>query len=115
MKERIKVTLENVTVKEYYELEKILKRYGIETEFIMKETDGTEMGFGFNELIILLPLLTPIIAQLRKAFEAYLDYKKPLNQKISVTLEKQGKKLQIKSENNTLPSIEEFTEFFNVK
>lgn len=115
MKERIKVNLENVGVKEYYELEKILKRYGIETEVIQKKTNGTEMGFGFNELIILLPLITPIAVQLRKAFEAYLAYKKPLNQKISVTLERSGKKLQIKSENNTLVSIDEFTEYFNDK
>lgn len=115
MKERIKVNLENVGTKEYYELEMVLKRYGIETEVIQKETDGTEMGFGFDELIILLPLVTPLVVQLRKAFEAYLDYKKPSNQKISVTLEKEGKKLQIKSENSALPSIEEFTEFFNDK
>lgn len=115
MKERIKVNLENVGIKEYYELEKILKRFGIETEIIKKESDGTEMGFGFNELIILVPLLTPVLVQLRKAFEAYLDYKKPLNQKMCITLEKEGKKLKIKSENITLPSIEEFTNFFNDK
>lgn len=113
--ETVKVKLENVTIKEYYELEKILKRYGLDTEIISNETDGTELGFGFSELIILLPLLTPIVVELRKAFEAYLDYKKPLKQKISIKLEKNGKKLQIKSENSSLSSIEDFTAFFDDK
>lgn len=104
--------LDNANIKEYFELEKILKRYGIQTEFIQNKADGTEMGFGFSELIILLPLLTPMVVQMRKAFVAYLDYKKPLNQKISITLEKDGKKIQIKCENGDLPSIDEFTTFF---
>lgn len=112
MKE-IKVKLENASIKEYYELEKILKINGIETKIVLNESDGTEMGFGFNELIILLPLLTPLAVQVRKAFEAYLIYKKPVKQKVSVVLEKKDKKLKIDSENSQLPDIATFSAFFD--
>lgn len=110
---QITVILENANTLDYYELEKILIRNGINAKVNHKELDGSELGLTFEELIILLPLLTPIVVQLRKAFEAFLDYKKPLNRKISITLEKKGKKLQITSENNDLIDIKELSSFFD--
>ena len=43
---------------------------------------------------------------------AYFTYKKPLNKKTSITLEHNGKKLKIESENESIPSVEQFMDFF---
>lgn len=110
--EDLKVTLENASIKDYYDLEKILKRNGIEVKIIEQSPQGTEMGVSFSELIILLPLLTPIAVQIRKAIEAYLVFKKPLKQEIVVTLEKNGKKMKIQAVNSQFPDIETFRAFF---
>lgn len=109
---KIKVILNEATVADYYELERIFNSGNIKSEIVTQNTDGTEMGIGFNELIVLLPLLTPFVIQFRKILVAYFKYKKPLNKKTTITLEYNGKKLKIESDNEAMPSVDEFMIFF---
>lgn len=108
---KIKVILNEATVADYYELERIFNLENIKSEIVTQNTDGTEMGIGFNEFIVLLPLLTPFVIQFRKVLVAYFKYKKPLNKKTMITLEYNGKKLIIESENEAMPSVDEFMTF----
>lgn len=112
MENTIKVILNEATVDDYYELERIFNSGNIKSKIVTKNTDGTEMGFGFNELVVLLPLLVPFVIQFRKILVAYFKYKKPLNKKTSITLEYNGKKIKIESENAAMPSVEQFMDFF---
>lgn len=109
---KIKVILNEATVADYYELERIFNSGNIKSEIVTQNTDGTEMGIGFNELIVLLPLLTPCVIEFRKILIAYFKYRKPLNKKTTITLENNGKKLKIESENEAMPSVDEFMIFF---
>lgn len=112
MGEKVKIALDDATMADYYELKDILATGNISAEIETKGTTGNEMGFEFNELVVLLPLLTPYVVQLRKVLVAYFTYKKPLDKKTQVTLEYKGKKLKITSENEMLPSVEELMTFF---
>jgi len=112
MDNKIKVTLDNATVADYHELQRIFNSGNINAEILTQDSTGSEMGFGFSELVVLLPLIVPFVIQLRKILTAYFTYKKPLNSKTSVTLECNGKKLKIESENEPIPSVEEFMAFF---
>lgn len=109
---KIKVILTNATIDDYYELERVFKSGNINAEILTKNASGAEMGFGFSELVVLLPLLTPFVIQFRKVLTAYWTYKKPLNKKRSVILECNGKKLKIESENDEMPSVDELMVFF---
>lgn len=110
--EKVKIILVGSSVKEYYELNDILQRHQISSEIIENKGIGDELGFGFEELIILLPAMVPIFIQLRKAFEAYLLYKKPISRRIKIILEKDDKKLEIVSEDGAIVDIEKFEKFF---
>lgn len=112
MDKKVKVTLENATVADYHELADIFNSADINTKIVTQNTNGTEMGIGFGELIVLLPLLAPFVVQFRKVLVAYFTYKKPLNKKTSITLECNGKKLKIESENESMPSVEQIIAFF---
>lgn len=112
MDKKAKVILENATVADYHELAEIFHTAKINTEIVKQNKTGSEMGFGFGELIVLLPLVLPYVVQFRKVLVAYFTYKKPLNKKTSITLERNGKKLKIESENESMPSIEQFMDFF---
>ena len=94
MDKKVKVTLEDATIADYHELAEIFHTANINTEIVTQNTTGSEMGLGFDELVVLF------------------TYKKPLNKKISITLEHDGKKLKIESENESIPSIEQFMGFF---
>ncbi len=109
---KVTVKLENATTKDYHELKKILDLNGIHSEISHKEYDD-QLGLSFDELIILLPLLVPFAVEVRKAFEAYLDYKKSQKKKTIVHLEKNNKTLKISSENEEIPSLEDFNAFFD--
>lgn len=113
MDKKIKITLDHAAVADYYELESIFNSGNIKAEIMTQDSDGTEMGFGFRELIVLLPLLTPFVIQFRKILIAYFAYKKPLNKNTSITLECNGRKLEIKEKNGSVPSIEELMIFFD--
>lgn len=110
--DKYRITLENSKMADYYELEETLKRSGIDTLMQNKKSDGTELGVVFDGLIIFLPLLTPAIIQLRKAVASYFDYKKSQAKKVSITIEKNGKKIKIDTENADIPSVDEFLQFF---
>ena len=112
MRERLNIKLMDATTADYHELKDILVAGDINAQIETKNTTGSEMGLDFNELVVLLPLLTPAIIQLRKVLVAYFTYKKPLNKKTRVTLEYKGKKLKIESQNEVMPSVEEFIAFF---
>lgn len=107
-----RITLKNSTATDYDELEKVLKRSGINVSIQEPKYDGTEMGGIVESLIILLPLLTPSIIQLRKALHSYFIYKKSQQKKIFIILEKNGKRMEIKTENTDIPGIEDFENFF---
>lgn len=113
MDNKIKVTLEDATVADYHELAHIFSSANINTEIVAQNANGSEMGFGFSELVVLLPLLVPFVVQFRKVIVAYFTYKKPLNKKTSITLECNGKRLKIESENESVPSVEQFIAFFS--
>ncbi len=110
--DKYRITLENSKMIDYYELEKTLKRSGIDTIIQNKESDGTELGEVFDGLIILLPLLTPAVIQLRKAIDSYFKYKKSQTKKVSITIEKNGKKMKIDTENADVPDVNKFLQFF---
>lgn len=110
---KVIVKLENATTKDYHELKKILDLNGIHSEISHKEYDDNQLGLSFDELIILLPLLVPFAVEVRKAFEVYLDYKKSQKKKTIVHLENNNKTLKISSENEEIPSIEDFNTFFD--
>jgi hypothetical protein len=112
MDKKVKVTLEDATIADYHELAEIFHTANINTEIVTQNTTGSEMGLGFDELVVLFPLVVPFVVQFRKVLVAYFTYKKPLNKKISITLEHDGKKLKIESENESIPSIEQFMGFF---
>lgn len=109
---KIKINIDEATVADYYELERIFKTGNISAEIVTKSTTGVEMGFGFSELIVLLPLLTPFVIQFRKVLSSYWAYKKNLKKKTSITLECNGRKLKIESENDVVPSVDELMVFF---
>lgn len=108
----IKVVLHDSDEAEYYQFAEILKAYGIENKIVEKTGDGNEMGFGFSELIVLLPVLVPVLVEFRKALESYLNYKKSRVSKVDITLEKGNKKLHINTENSELPDIDNLKSFF---
>lgn len=110
---KIKVCLENADIKDYYELNKILIRRNVETKIINKKSDGNELGLSFEELIILLPLLTPITVEISKIIIAYFDYKKSQNKKINIIIEKNNKKFRLESENSKTPTIDEICAFLD--
>ena len=113
MVRKIKVVLDGATAADYYELERIFNSGSIAAEIVTQKADGTEMGFDFRELIVLLPLAASFMIQFRKILVAYLKYKKTSNKKTVITLENGAKKLKIESENDMIPSIDEFMTFFN--
>lgn len=107
-----RIILEKPKMVDYYELEKTLKRSGIDTLMQNQKSDGTELGVVFDGLIVLLPLLTPAIIQLRKAIISYFEYKKTQTKKVSITIEKNNKKIKIDTENANIPSVDELLQFF---
>ena len=109
----VKIIIEGGAISDYYELESILKTGGINASIINDEMNGSELGLGFGELIVLIPLITPVIIELRKIIVSYLKYRQPLNKKTSIDLEYNGKKIRIESENDTIPNIDELMTFFN--
>lgn len=110
---KVKIILDNATAAEYYELERILSSGNIKTEIVPQKVLGSdEMGIEFNELVVLLPLLTPFVIQLRKIIVAYFAYKKPINKKTSITLVCNGRKIKIDSENETIPDVDQLLTFF---
>ena len=113
MKEKFKITLSDATMADYYELKDIFVAGNISAEIETKDMTGNEMGLELSELVVLLPLLVPFVVQLRKVLVAYFTYRKPLNKKTCVTLEYRGRKLKIESENESVPSIEDFMTFFD--
>ena len=108
---KVRVILDEANAADYYELERIFRSGNISTEIVTKNTTGTEMGFEFSELIVLLPLLVPYVIQFRKILTAYWIYKKHIK-KIAITLECNGKKLKIESNNGVIPDIDELMAFF---
>lgn len=110
--DKYRVILEGSKISDYYEFEKVLKKNGIDASVINAESKGDEMGLAFEGLVILLPLLTPAFIQFRKALKSYFDYKKSQRKRISVTLEKNGKKLKIEAENEDIPDVSAFMRFF---
>lgn len=111
--EKYRVVLENSKVKDYYELERVLKRSGVDVSIQNPDSDGTEMGSVFDSLIILLPLVTPTVIQLLKALSTYFEYKKTQAKKVSIVIEKNGKTMRIETENIDILSAEEFISFFS--
>lgn len=111
----VKIILDDATVAEYYELERILNSGNIKAKIVPQKECGTdEMGIGFNELVVLLPLLTPFVIQLRKIIVAYLTYKKPMNRKTSISLVYNDRKIKIDLENETIPDIDKLLSFFGL-
>ena len=115
MDNKIRVTLESSDVAEYYELAEIFHSSDICVEIVTQKANGAEMGVSFSELVVLLPLVVPFIVQFRKILVAYFKYKKTLKKKTSITLECNGKKLKIESENESMPSVEQFMAFFTTE
>ena len=113
MNKSFKVNLNKTDISDYYLFSNILSKYGIENKIIEKDQEGNELGFDFSELIVLLPVLLPFLEQLRKAVEAYFDYKKGMVAKVEVTLKNGNKELHISSENSEIPDIETLEKFFN--
>lgn len=113
MKKNIKVILNEPDISDYYLFSDILAEFGIDNEIIESEQEGNELGFDFSELIVLLPILLPYLEQLRKAVEAYFDYKKSMVAKVEVTLKNGEKELHINSENSEIPDIDTLVKFFN--
>lgn len=112
---KITVYMGDAANKEYIDFSKILNVHGIKTAMVQSAGDGNEMGVGFEELVILLPLLTPVIVEFRKALEAYFAYKKPMNKKKSITLQNGNKKMIIEGENCDIPDVKTLKEFLEDK
>lgn len=109
---KVKIILENATVAEYYELERILISGKINAKIVpQKDFTTDEMGMEFNELVVLLPLLTTAVVQLRKIIVAYFTYKKTTNKKTSITIVFNDRKVKIDSENEPIPDVNQLLEF----
>ncbi|OQB13702.1 MAG: hypothetical protein BWY15_01550 [Firmicutes bacterium ADurb.Bin193] len=77
-----------------------------------KDRDGSELGFGFEELVILLPLAVPVLVELKQILESFLDYLST-TKKVKILLEKDNKKLEIDTANGKIPDIKDLEKFFN--
>lgn len=107
------IRLVNVNVKDYYTLADILKRHNINNELRENKITEDSLGFGFSELVVLLPLTVPLIAELRQAFESYLNYKSASN-KVRILIEKDNEKLEVEGDSGKLvQDLKVFEEFFN--
>ena len=109
--DKVNIRIEGTNVSDYYILHDILKKKNIPSEIKEHEGNGNELGFGFEELIILLPLTYPILKQLTDAFASYLSYRST-TKKVRIVLERDNKKLKIESGDGKLPDIKVYEDFF---
>ena len=114
MHKKINICLNNGTMADYDELERILKTATFKT--VREETNSNSNGMGMDlgALAVMLPVVYPYIVELRKTLSSYFSYKQSRTKEFSITLENDGKKLEMNVKNYDLPSISEFMAFFNL-
>lgn len=110
---KILIKIENAKNNEYNEFARILKEYGVDSKIVLNKMNDDEMGLCFEELVVFITALTPLVAQFRKAIGEYLIYKKPRKNKVVIILEMENKKLRIESENGELPQVDDFLSFLS--
>ncbi|MCL2563280.1 MAG: hypothetical protein FWE08_04515 [Oscillospiraceae bacterium] len=112
--ENVHIEINGGNVSDYYYLADLLKKINVRTEIKEQESTGEELGCCFQDLIILLPLATPVIAELRQMLDSYLSYLsvKNANKQVKLMLQKGSKKLELESESGRLPDVEDYYGFF---
>lgn len=111
--EKINIYLDNGTMEDYDELERILKTAAFKTVRTEDNSNPNGMGIDWGTLAVMLPVIYPYIVELRKTLVSYFSYKKSQTKEFSIALENNGKRLEMNVKNADVPSIDEFMTFFN--
>jgi len=111
--EKIQVEIQGGNVSDYYYLKDSLKQINVDANINEPKSTCEGLGFGFQELIILLPLAVPVLIELRQMFDSFLKYlsSKNANKQVKIIMVNGDKKLEIYSKNGKLPDIEEYRKF----
>ena len=113
MDKKINLYLGNGSMADYDELDHILKTATFKTVRIEDNSNPNRMGIDWALLAVMLPVVYPYIVEFRKTLISYFSYKQSQSKEFSITLENDGKKLEMSVKNVDIPSIDEFMTFYN--